>query len=62
MGFHCPGSFESFCGEHITLWRDTILDWVVVGGPGVLLVHYEDFLSNKMGTISRVLRHLEADV
>ena len=58
----CPGSFERFCSEHITLWRNTILDWVEVGGPAVLLVHYEDFLSNKLATIRRVLSHLQADM
>ena len=33
-----------------------------MGGQAVLLVHYEDFLSNKLATIRRVLSHLEADM
>ena len=50
-----PGKFAL---EHLEVWREIITDWVMVGGSRVLVVHYEDFLQDKMGQLRTVLGHL----
>ena len=47
-----------FALEHLEVWREIIMDWVVVGGTRVLVTHYEDFLQDKMGQLRRVLGYL----
>ena len=46
-----PARFAKFALEHLEVWRDIITDWVVVGGARVRVVHYEDFLRDKMGQL-----------
>ena len=54
-----PAHFARFALEHLEVWRDTIMDWVVVGGSKVMVVHYEDFLQDKMVQLRAVIGHLD---
>ena len=49
--------FGKFAVEHLEIWRDIITDWVVVGTE-VLVLHYEDFLQDKMKEVRELVDYL----
>ena len=49
--------FARFALEQLDMWRNIIIDWVVLGTE-VLVVHYEDFLEDKIGQLRKIIRFL----
>ena len=56
-----PGHFSRFALEHLQIWRDIIIDWVVLGTE-VMVVHYEDFLEDRVLQLRTILGYLSLDV
>ena len=49
--------FARFALEQLDMWRNIIMDWVVLGTE-VLVVHYEDFLEDKIGQLRKIIKFL----
>ena len=50
--------FEKFALDQINSWRDTILDWIILGKE-VQVVYFEDFVQNKIEQMEKVFDFLK---
>ena len=51
--------FQRFARQNIQTWKQIIEDWVIVGD--VLVVHFEDVLSDRMYEVGRILDFLNLE-
>ena len=54
---HSP-QFQIFAMVQIDIWRDTATDWLLLGTPGLLVVHYELLVEDLDREVDRMEEHL----
>ena len=59
LNLYFTKKFRKFAAKSIQKWRNIIDDWVILGD--VIIVHHEDFLSDKMEQMERILKFLRVE-
>ena len=49
--------FQTFAHAQIDKWRDTATDWLLLGTPGLLVVHYELLVEDLDREVDRIEEH-----